>query len=396
MTPLQLPLQPIALRDTRSARTLFSLLLLFVSMLFTPNAFSQQGSSIVIHDNTGKANGGENATTSLRSELESALNQAKPCVDIMDDEDIRNVLESERDKNLVEGGDPQEVLTQIGNLMQASYVMGVSATPGPGGSSVYTVVVMNPKNGSTIARQTGTDAKQIAQSIVGQLGSNLPDNCQPHWTGMVKYVFSWNETKTTNDEGAMRAGTRNTKRTKTETYSATNTIIATLLPPQPGSAVSAGTTMARVGMRSSIVFTKNQETNGEMYCRPRGGNPYWKGYSLTYSETTTQLGAGAANLPVSIAVDKDGVYRISVSTPQGTLLGKVETSRSETTCEEEQPTPKKEAIGMPEQTMPGSSFQASGKTDPQNPDTLSGSQTLPDGKTKISWNLRLVKPKKKN
>ena len=62
-------------------------------------AQSQIGSSIVIHDNTSKANGGENATSNLRSEIESALNREKPCVDIMDDQDIRNVLESEREKN---------------------------------------------------------------------------------------------------------------------------------------------------------------------------------------------------------------------------------------------------------------------------------------------------------
>ncbi|MBK8300377.1 MAG: hypothetical protein IPK90_07995 [Chitinophagaceae bacterium] len=73
---------------------------------------------------------------------------------------------------------------------------------------------MNPQTGTTVARQTGTDAKQIAKSIVGQLGSSLPDNCKPHWVGEVKYVYLSNETKVTTDKGAAHAATRNTSRTK--------------------------------------------------------------------------------------------------------------------------------------------------------------------------------------
>ncbi|HEX4875706.1 MAG TPA: hypothetical protein VFV31_03485 [Chitinophagaceae bacterium] len=357
-------------------------------------AVSQKSSSLVIHDNTTAANGGESATANLRSEIESTFNREKPCVDIMDDEDIRNIIESERQKELLEGSDPQAVLTQIGNLMGAGYVMSVSAIPGASGGTVYTAFVMDPKTGQTIARQTGTDAKQIAESIVKQMGSSLPENCKPHWLGEVKYTFTWNETKVTHDEGAAHASTRNTKRTKTDTYSATNTITATLLPPQPGTTATAGSTMARVWMRSKIVAEKKQETVGEVLCREPGKNPQWKGYNMTYSETTTQLGGGADNLPVSIMVDNEGNYKIYVKTPGGTLLTKVETSRKETGCIPEKP-PMKDAQSFPEEKMDASGFDVSGKTDPKNRDVLAGSQTMPDGKTTITWNLRLVKPKEK-
>ena len=50
---------------------------------------------------------------------------------------------------------------------------------------------------------------------------------------------------------------------------------------------------------------------------------------------------------------------------------------------------------MPEQKMDASGFDVTGKANSKNPDSLSGSKTLPDGKTKITWNLKLVKPKKK-
>lgn len=364
-------------------------LLFFLAPSFT---HAQKGSSIVIHDNTSAANGGENATSGLRKEIESALNNNKPCVDIMDDEDIRDMLESERQKNLLEGGDPQQVLTDIGNFMNASYVMSVSATPGSGGTT-YTAFVMDPKTGKTIARQTGTDAKQVAESIAGQLGPNLANDCDPHWVGTVKYEYSSSETKQTNDAGAMRASVRNTKRTKTETYTATNNITATLLPPQPGSKSTAGKAMARVWMRSKITIEKKEETNGEMECRPKGGNRIWKGYNLNYSETLTQLGGGAGTLPVHVSIDGDGNYKITVQTPGGTLLGKVETSRSESVCEGEVH-PSIDAVSMPEQKLDASGFDATGKTNPGNRDNLSGSQTTPDGKTKISWNLHLKKPKK--
>jgi len=375
-------------------KTFFQTILMMMLAFASPFAIAQTGSSIVIHDNTSPVNGGENATSNLRSEIESALNHKKPCVDIMDDQDIRNVIESEREKNLLEGGDPQQVLTDIGNLMGASYVMSVSAMPGVGGTTSYTVFVMDPQTGKTIARETGTDAKQLAGNIVQQLGSNLTDNCKPHWVGEVKYQFIWNEVKTTTDEGAAHASTRNTKRTKTDAYSAQNTIVAALLPPKPGSDVSVNKTMARVWMRSKIISEKKQETNGEVYCRPKGANPYWTGYNLKYSETVTQLGGGADNLPVYISVDKEGYYKIVVTSPGGTLLTKIETSRSESGCNPEN-VPTKDAQSMPEQKMDPSGFDASGKTDPKNQDTLSGSKTLPDGKTTISWNLRLVKPNQK-
>ncbi len=394
MTPSAALLQLVKNIEIKKLKVLSGALFILFFFFSPQLAQSQTGSSIVIHDNTSPANGGEKATSNLRSEIESALNREKPCVDIMDDQDIRDVLESEREKNLLEGGDPQQVLTDIGTLMGASYVMSVSATPGAGGST-YSVFVMNPQTGTTIARQTGTDAKDIAKNIVGQMGSSLPDNCKPHWVGEVKYEFNWNESKTTNDEGAAHASTRNTKRTKTDTYSAKSSIVAMLLPPKPGSDISASKTMARVWMRSNIVSEKKQETIGEVLCREKGQNPRWKGYSLKYTETTTQVGGGAGTLPVFISLDEDGNYKIVVSTPSGTMLTKFETSRTESSCNPDNK-PTNDAQSMPEQKMDASSFDASGKTDAKNRDSLSGSKTTPDGKTKVTWNLRLVKPKKKN
>ena len=153
-------------------------------------------------------------------------------------------------------------------------------------------------------------------------------------------------------------------------------------------------TMARVWMRSSVLSEKKFDTTGEMLCRLPGRNPFWKGYYQNYSETVTQRGGGSDTLPVYISVDNEGNYRIAVTTPSGTLLGKTETSRKESTCKDENPPPTNDAQSFPEQKMDASSFDVSGKTDSKNKDSLAGSKTLPEGKTKITWSLRLVKPKK--
>jgi hypothetical protein len=314
----------------------------------------------------------------------------------MDDQDIQDILQSEREKNLLEGNDPQEVLTYIGNLLGASYVMSVSAMPGVGGSASYTVFVMDPQTGRTVARETGTDAKQITDNIMRQLGSRLGDNCKPHWVGTIRYEYSKQETKETNDEGAARAMVRNTKRTNTQTMTMQSSISATLLPPKPDSEVSASKAMARVWLRAKSVFAKNSATSGEMLCRLPGRNPFWKGFSENYAETVTQLGGGADTLPVLISLDNEGNYKIVVRTPSGTLLTKVETNRKATNCRDENPSPTIEAQSSPEEKIQASSFDVEGKTDAKNRDSLSGSTTLPDGHTKITWSLRLTKPKSKN
>ncbi|MBK6937448.1 MAG: hypothetical protein IPH18_11615 [Chitinophagaceae bacterium] len=75
------------------------------------------------------------------------------------------------------------------------------------------------------------------------------------------------------------------------------------------------------------------------------------------------------------------------------MLTKIETNRSESGCNSDNP-PTNDAQSLPEQKIDASGFDVSGKTDSKNRDSLSGSKTTPDGKTKITWNLRLVKPKK--
>ncbi|MDM7921534.1 MAG: hypothetical protein QUS14_04465 [Pyrinomonadaceae bacterium] len=374
----------------------FFLLISFLAIAsITLTVFSQgqnKASSIVIHDNTSAANGGENATDGLRSRFNSALQREKPCVETMNDQDIRDAIQDERERELLEGGDPDAALRAIGERMGASLVMSVQAMPGPGGTTVYSAFVMDSRTGRTVARATRSE-NDVAESLVRQLGPYLTDTCKPHWTGTIRYNNDFNETKQETDGGPAHSTWRNVTREKTLTSKAFTMIKATFLPPAAGD--STGSQKARVVHRVQYNAEQKETTSGETRCREPGKNPYFTNFSQDYSEIMTQLGQGVETTPVFITIDDDGTYTIKVNAPAGTMLGKIETSRSYTGCPSEKKDPTNETIPMPEGRFTGTSFEAEGKVDPKNRSVLAGTQTSPDGKTKITWNLRLVRPKGK-
>jgi len=378
-----------------SARCIIFSLLFFAFALAGP-IYSQSGqksSKIVIHDNTKPSNGGEKATEGLRNEFNSELQRDKPCVETLNDQDLRDAMNDERDRELLEGGDSNEALKAIGDRFNSRLVMSVQAMPGPGGTTVYSAFVIDTSIGRSIARRMGGE-KEVADGIAKDIGSYLADTCKPHWVGTINYVFLNNETKTTTDEGAAHAVRRNVKRTITQTSNMQHTIKASL-QGTPGPGESAGSPKAQVMQRRQFTFRKSSNSTGETRCREPGKNPYYTNFSEDYSETTTMLGQGTDMMPVFIAIDDDGSYSINVTAPAGVLIGKIETKRNYSGCpSEKQPTPE-EPRSLPEGRLDATSFEAGGKVDPKNKDVLSGSQTLPDGKTKITWNLRLVRPKGK-
>ncbi|MBS1794960.1 MAG: hypothetical protein JSS81_13955 [Acidobacteria bacterium] len=376
-------------------RIVILLVVLLLAAASTPFAPGQKASSIVIHDTTAAGAGGENATANLRNEFKAALEREKPCVETMDDQDLRDAIEDERSRALLEGGDSNDTLAEIGKLLGSGMVVSVKSQPGAGGSSQLSAFAFDARTYRTVDRESGdaNSAKQMAENLVRSLGPYLADQCKPHWAGTVNYVSTIDETKTKTDAGAMRAAARNLKRTLTETSTMTDTIKASLLPPKDGESVNA--TSARVMHRTRFIYTKKSSTAGELYCRLPNRNPFWKGFSEEYTETTTQLGQGTGTMPVFISIDDDGSYTIKVNAAAGPLYGKFETKRTASGCDETPPAPADNAISMPEGRLEATSFEAAGKTNPSNRSTLAGSQTLPDGRTKITWNLRLVKPKGK-
>lgn len=368
----------------------FSRLSIIAALLFVASvvAQGQKSSAVTIHDSSP---GGEGMTASLRSEIKAALEREKPCVETMDDQDLRDAIQDERDRALLEGGDSNEALKAIGERWGSGVVVSVKGIPGAGRSTSLSARGLDMRTARMVANEIGGDGseRQMAENLVRSLGPYLADQCKPHWIGTIRYEYRWDETKQKNDAGAMRASVRNTKRTLTETSNWSNLIKATLLPPSDPKSVNSP--IATVIHRMSMIYTKKSSTAGELYCRVPGRNPFWTGYTADYSETTTQLGQGTDKMPVFIEID-DQEYRITVNAPKGKTIGKTETSRSESGCDGKTPPADISAQEFPESEFAGTSFDVSAPT-PKNATSLSGTKSLPDGKTKITWNLRLVKPK---
>jgi hypothetical protein len=149
----------------------------------------------------------------------------------------------------------------------------VQAMPGPGGTTTYSGFVMNISSGRAIGRRMGSE-KEVADGLVQDIGSYLADNCKPHWVGTIRMIYSQDETKTTNDKGAMHAARKNVKRTTKQTSKFEEKISANLLDTPPGgSAKSVNSPMARVVHRSLFNYSKSSDTAGEQLCREPGKNP---------------------------------------------------------------------------------------------------------------------------
>ncbi len=384
-----------------SKRWVFFGLVLAIFLILAPFAGradcqgGQKSSSIVIHDKTKASFGGEQATKGLRDEFKSELERQKPCVTTFDDQDLRDAISDEREREMLEGGEGDEQLKAIGDKLNSNLVLVVQAMPGPGGTTTYSGFVMNISSGRAIGRRMGSE-KEVADGLVQDIGSYLADNCKPHWVGTIRMIYSQDETKTTNDKGAMHAARKNVKRTTKQTSKFEETISANLLDTPPGgSAKSVNSPMARVVHRSLFNYSKSSDTAGEQLCREPGKNPYFTGFSEEYSESTRMVGRATENMPVAIMISSDGTYTIVVAAPGGVIIGAIQTRESHASCADSNPTPEIKATDMPEGKLLATSFTVEGTTDPKNRDRLSGSKTLADGKTTYSWNLRLVKPKGK-
>lgn len=352
----------------------------------------QKSSSLVIHDTTTAAAGGEKATESFRNSFKSALEREKPCVETFDDQDLRDAISDERERELMEGGEGDAAIRAIGDKLNSRYVLAVQAMAGPGGTTVFSAFVMDTKTGKSIARRMGSES-EVANGLVGDIGSHLADNCKPHWIGTVKWVYEMNETKTTEDGGAAHATRRNVKRKNTQISKMENKITASLLEPATGA--DKNSPQARVAHRTIFNVVKSSQTSGEQLCREPGKNPYYKGFSEEYSETVTQVGRATDTTPVTIEIAGDGKYTIRIVAPGGTIIGKINTRESHATCADSEPTPAINVREFPESKLQSTSVAVEGKTDPKNPTSLTGTKTLPDGRTTITWSLRLVKPKGK-
>lgn len=379
----------------RKALRAISTTLLFSSVILTAAAAHAQASSVYIQDNTPAGRSASaDPTKSVRSKIASAITDAYPCAETTDQQDVKDAIDDERNKNLQEDGGPDERLKEIGKMVGANILIGVQLVSGSGDSAIYSAFAMNSQSATTVARSMGT-ADQVAKGLTQQLSGSFSTNCKPHWVGTLNYTASISETNTIRDGGPMMTFRRNVKRTKTVSMNGQTTMTASLLPPGSGTKAD-NSPMARVSQIISTTNKTESNSSGEQYCRVRGQNPYWTGFSESYSETVVQSGRGSGTSPVFILIDSDGHYTIRVTVPGGMATTAVSTERHPSNpCGGTEAEPTADALTPDPTPFDASGFDAEGDVDPRNKDTLSGSYSTPDGKSRMSWNLRLVKPRGK-
>ncbi len=358
-----------------------------------PSDAAAQGSasSVYVQDMTTSANGGTGKAQAAADRLQQALTDANSCVETSDNQDVKDAIADERDRSLQEGGDPSARLQEIGKMVGADILIGIQALPAPGGGTQYSAFAMDARSARTIARAMGSE-DQVVKSMVSQLGGAFASSCKPHWVGTVNFTGSSVETKTTKDGGPMHAARRNVSRARTVTFDAHATMTAHLLPPSPATK-TLNSPMARVVHSVTTVSRTEQTVGGEERCRLPGRNPYWEGFSESYSETVTMKGRATGTSPVFILIDSDGKYSIRVTVPGGESIGSIAVDKSPSQACGAKGERDKDLQSAPPGTFDASGFDAEGKVDPARKDTLAGSSSSPDGKTRMNWNLRLVKPK---
>lgn len=363
-----------------------------VLMSLSPPALAQGGaSSVYVQDMTTPANGGTGRAQGVADRMQQALTDANSCVETSDNQDVKDAIADERDRSLQEGGDPSARLQEIGKMVGADILIGIQALPAPGGGTQYSAFAMDAKSARTIARAMGSE-DQVVKSMVSQLGGAFATSCKPHWVGTVTFAGSSVETKTTKDGGPMHAARRKVSRTRTVSLDVNSTMTAHLLPPSPATK-TLNSPMARVAHSVTSVSRTEQTVSGEERCRTPGRNPTWEGFSESYSETVTMKGRATGTSPVFILIDSDGRYSIRVTVPGGESIGSIAVDKSPSQACGAKGERDKDLQSAPPGTFDASGFDAEGKVDPARKDTLAGSSSSPDGKTRMNWNLRLVKPK---
>lgn len=368
--------------------------LLATLLLALPLTALAQGTaaSVYVQDQTTQANGGSGKAQRVGDQLQQALSDAHPCVETSDQQDVKDALGDLRDQSLQEDTDPNARLREIGQMVGADILIGIQALPGPNGSTQYSAFAMDSRTARTVARAMGSES-QVIDSLVQQLASSFTNACRPHWVGTVHYSGTISENKSIEDGGPMLTMRRSVRRSKTEGITTQATMSAQLLPEASGGTRVLNSPMARVVHIVNTVSHTQQTIQGEQYCRVHGRNPYWEGFSESSSETTTLKGRATGTSPVFILIDSDGRYTIKVTVPGGESAGTWAMEKSPSQACGSGAQPDRDLKSLPPTPFDASGFDAEGRVDPAHKDSLSGSYTAPDGKSRMNWNLRLVKPR---
>jgi hypothetical protein len=370
-----------------------TLFILFFSIFLAPmTALSGwkdvKDTIFVRHDQKPEYAGKEAADVAeaLVSAIEYQIKITYPCAQTINESDLSNLLEYERNKELLTSESPD--LESIASASDANYVLYVRVSPSGSGQysanasiSKTNAKAEGAKSGASI--KSGSAMRDSIQAAAKQFVDSMKDlafakgDCSPtnFWTGTITYKRSINDVKTNTEPTVVGDGKVTTTTKKILSHSV----------------------LVRIGLKGKPMgyFTlfeawiSNEKAERRINCQRNFGDqkPNWHNWGWDNTTVSRKQAVMQKAADASIAISKDR-YQIRVSFP--TIVGENEISETKHldegcgTAEDKRSNPIKlpydATISVPLVDMPI-----------QNPNQLQGSMKDSLGGT-LSWSLtkRLV------
>lgn len=375
----------------------------FVGNLFINQA--QSGSSVMIYNRARSGTEESSIGNAFEQAFIKNLEEKFPCVDWMNEQTLFDEIQKLREKEALTGELDEKTLAALGESVNAAYIVVVRVYTLPNGQTVVSARVISGKNAGTVADQLAqsdggdaayNSARSVAQKLLQDLAAKLRGECDAHWTGTITYIQ-----KTFKEKRETR---EMTKINKIEVYNLENyeqKLEVVLQPMAQGSKTNffdngnESMIMSRISRRFATRTEQSVTETGEQTCRQRGTNPIRKPFESTDVKIIGEQGAASEALPVSITIFNDTKkFRIKMPTPEVTVKKTEDHNGVRDFCTPQPFNEQKTA----NRTEIASYFDFDGQFDPKNPDLIQGEKTTGTLETRqytITWNLRMVRPKKK-
>ena len=383
------------------------------SSLFVGTVFAQSPPpSIFVYESSRGGTKADAAAASLEGQLFTDLFKKYQCMDMMDMQAVKGMLDFERMRDLL-GAEPNDaLLTQLGGAVGARYVINVYATQLANGTVYMQVVVLDTVTGKAVVRRDAPPAddntvnstidKLKAQALADMAGF-LQGKCDEHWTGSISYKYKYDNSSSKSGAGIASIADYANAQTKFADSTTVVDELYVILKPMTLGSNGPSRPKAQVTRGFDYHHTSSTETRMQLRCRPRGANSYLRWTTERRNEKMVETGKAKGVLIVNIDLFENGRYdirlvqRLDVTT-KWTLENFEQRPAG---CEDPAPTT---ATSAGEDSVFAAGYKRAGgditgQIDPKNPDIIAGTSTVGNadvGIQTISWNLRRVRPKNRN
>lgn len=384
-----------------------------IASLFVGTVFAQSPPpSIFVYESSSGGVKADAAAASLEGQLFAELFKKYPCMDMMDKQGIRAMLDFERMRDLLGAEANEALLSQLGGAVGARYVVNVSATQLPNGTVYMQVLVIDTVTGKAVARRDvpPADDKTVNSAIaalkaqvLADMANFLQGKCDEHWTGTISYVYKYDSSGSKSDtDPAKTTASANAQTKFTDNTTASDEIYVILRPMTLG---STGPSRPKAQATRAFEYhdTSSMETRMQVRCRPRGANSYLRWTTERRNDNMDETGTAKGVLTVIVNVFESGRYDIRLDQDLDITTNWTREHFEQRPGGCEDPTPVTASSAGENSVFAGPYKRAggdiSGQVDPKNPDILAGSTTTGNkdsGFETITWNLRRVRPKKRN